>query len=63
MSRAYPTYYLVARKEVDFVTKYFGVEIKWQSTVTPSDFPRVPIREKILLSRHDLAFHEPRNSP
>ncbi|MFA4702199.1 ATP-binding protein [Pyrococcus kukulkanii] len=61
LSRAYPTYYLVARKEVDFVTKYFGVEVKWQSTVTPSDFPRVPIREKILLSKHDLAFHEPRN--
>jgi len=41
---------------VDFITPYFGVEVKWRKNVKPSDFPRVGVRNKVLLSKGTLEF-------
>ena len=42
------------KKEVDFVTGDFGFELKWQDSVTPSDFPDVGLKNKVLLSKKTL---------
>jgi predicted AAA+ superfamily ATPase len=61
LKRLYPTYFFHGSKEVDFVTPDFGVEVKWQGRVSPSDFPRVGIKNKILLSKNRLDFVEDKN--
>ncbi|AFL95071.1 hypothetical protein CL1_0866 [Thermococcus cleftensis] len=61
LKRLYPTYFLSGSREVDFITPGFGVEVKWRNRVRPSDFPRVGIREKILLSKDRLEFIEGKN--
>ncbi|AEC51906.1 hypothetical protein PNA2_0990 [Pyrococcus sp. NA2] len=61
LKRLYQTYFFSGSKEVDFVTPHFGVEVKWRGKVKPSDFPRVGIKEKILLSRDKLEFIESKN--
>ncbi len=61
LKRLYPTYFFSGSREVDFLTLNFGVEVKWRKGVKPSDFPRVGIREKILLSRDKLKFFEGNN--
>ncbi|WP_048150621.1 ATP-binding protein [Palaeococcus ferrophilus] len=61
LKRLYPTYFFHGSREVDFVTPHFGVEVKWQGRVSPSDFPRVGIKNKILLSKEGLDFVEGRN--
>ena len=61
LKRLYPTYFFSGSREVDFVTPYFGVEVKWRNKVKPSDFPRVGIREKIRLSKDELNFFEGSN--
>lgn len=43
------------KKEVDFVLKGTGIEVKWKKTVTESDFPDIPVRKKILLSKNALS--------
>ena len=55
------TYFFHNAREIDFITKDFGVEVKWQNKVKPSDFPRVGIKNKILLSKGKLDFIEGRN--
>lgn len=38
-----------------------GVEVKWQERVGSRDFPRVGLRDKVLLCREGLKFVEERN--
>ncbi len=61
LKRLYPTYFFSGSKEVDFVTPHFGVEVKWRQRVRPQDFPRVGIKNKLLLSRDKLEFLEGSN--
>ncbi|WP_324735271.1 ATP-binding protein [Thermococcus sp. SY098] len=61
IKRNFDTYFFHNTKEVDFVTRDFGIEVKWQNKVKPSDFPRVGIKNKILLSKGKLDFIEERN--
>ena len=61
LKRLYPTYFFSGSREVDFVTPYFGVEVKWRKRVRPQDFPRVGIKNKILLSKDKLEFLEGSN--
>ncbi len=42
------------KKEVDFVIGDFGFELKWQNDVAASDFPKIGIKNKILLSKKGL---------
>lgn len=39
------------KREIDFVVDSFGFEAKWQNEVTDYDFPKVDIKNKILLSK------------
>jgi len=61
LKRNFETYFFYGKREVDFVTKRFGVEVKWQNKVKASDFPRVGIKNKLLLSKKDMEFVEGRN--
>jgi len=61
LKRNFETYFFYGKREVDFVTKKFGVEVKWQNKVKASDFPRVGIKNKLLLSKKDTEFVEGRN--
>ena len=61
LSRLFPTYYFYGSKEVDFIAGNLGIEVKWRKSVSSSDFPRVGIKNKILLSKADLDFVESRN--
>jgi len=58
LKRNFETYFFYGKREVDFVTKRFGVEVKWQNKVKVSDFPRVGIKNKLLLSKKDMEFVE-----
>ena len=61
LKRNFETYFFYGKREVDFVTKRFGVEVKWQNKVKVSDFPRVGIKNKLLLSKKDTEFVEGKN--
>jgi len=61
LKRNFETYFFYGKREVDFVTKRFGVEVKWQNKVKASDFPRVGIKNKLLLSKKNMEFVEGRN--
>ena len=61
LKRNFETYFFYGKREVDFVTKKFGVEVKWQNKVKASDFPRVGIKNKLLLSKKDTEFVEGKN--
>lgn len=61
LKRLFSTYYFYGSKEIDFIAGNMGIEVKWRRSVSPSDFPRVGIRNKILLSKTDLGFIESRN--
>ena len=61
LKRNFETYFFYGKREVDFVTKKFGVEVKWQNKVKASDFPRVGIKNKLLLSKKNMEFVEGRN--
>ena len=61
LKRLHPTYFFSGSKEVDFLTPGFGVEVKWRKKVRPSDFPRVGIKNKVLLSKDTLEFIEGSN--
>jgi len=54
-------YFHGGKREVDFVVGDAGVELKWQGRTSSSDFPRIGLQEKILLSRRDLDYVEERN--
>lgn len=51
-------FYLSGKKEVDFGSLDFGVEVKWQKKVSLPDFPPVQLKNKILLSKSDFNFFE-----
>jgi len=51
-------FYLSFRKEVDFFIESCGIEVKWQSKLTPKDFPKIDLKQKILLSKSDFQFFE-----
>ncbi len=44
------------KKEIDICFGDFGVEVKWQERVHPADFPRVDIRNRVLLSKRTFDF-------
>ena len=44
------------RREVDFIIGDFGLEVKWQNRVDPSDFPEIDIKNKILLSKNSIEY-------
>ena len=48
------------KRELDFVVGEVGVELKWQERVSFSDFPRVGVSEKLLLTKHELDHDEGR---
>ena len=50
------------KKEVDFVVENFGFEAKWQNEVNISDFPKVNIKNKILLSKKTLEYEHLTNT-
>ncbi len=50
------------KKEVDFVVGSFGFEVKWQNEVNIVDFPKVDIKNRILLSKKTLAYEETTNT-
>ncbi|MCD6412170.1 ATP-binding protein, partial [bacterium] len=51
-------FYLSFGKEVDFFIESCGIEVKWQSKLTPKDFPKIDLKQKILLSKSDFQFFE-----
>jgi len=61
LKRIFKTYYFYGSKEIDFIAEDIGVEVKWRKNVSRSDFPRIGIKNKILLSRSELDFVESRN--
>ena len=62
LRRTYGEVHLLAGgREVDFVVGGTGVEVKWQERVDARDFPRVGLRDKILLCKEGLKFIEERN--
>jgi hypothetical protein len=42
------------KREVDFVIGDFGFEMKWQNEVSETDFPKVELKNKVLLSKKTL---------
>lgn len=51
-------YYFHQKKEVDFYLHNTGIEVKWQDKVDKKDFPRVEIKNKILLSKSEYEVYE-----
>ncbi|MCS7384450.1 MAG: ATP-binding protein [archaeon GB-1867-097] len=49
------------RKEVDACFNNFGVEVKYKGGVTFKDFPKINVKNKVLVSRNELNFDEERN--
>lgn len=49
------------RKEIDIVFKNFGIEVKWKEKVESKDFPKVDIKNKLLLCKEDVGFDEEKN--
>lgn len=54
-------YFHSGKREVDFICGDAGVELKWQERTSTKDFPRVALRDKILLSKRDLEYVEGHN--
>ena len=44
------------RKEVDLCFDDFGIEVKWQEKVDKKDFPKINIKNKILISKNEFEF-------
>jgi len=61
LSRCFEVYFHSGKKEVDFICGDVAVEVKWQERTSPSDFPRVPFPNKILLCKSGLEYVEERN--
>lgn len=49
-------YFFSGRREVDFIIGDAGVEVKWQAAAGAGDFPRVGIKNKILLGRENIDY-------
>jgi len=54
-------YILTGKREVDFVVGGAGIEVKWQERVDAKDFPRVGLRDKILLCKEGVRYVEKGN--
>jgi predicted AAA+ superfamily ATPase len=50
--------FLRNHREIDFVAKDVGIEIKWQEHVTAKDFPISELKHKILLSKNDAKLDD-----
>jgi hypothetical protein len=61
MRRYGEVHILAGKREVDFVVGGAGVEVKWQERVDAKDFPRVGLKDKILLCREGVRYVEERN--
>ncbi len=42
------------KKEIDFVSKNTGIEVKWRENVEANDFPKINFKNKILLSKNTV---------
>ena len=49
------------KKEIDICFDDFGIEVKWQERVNFNDFPKIDIKNKILLSKNKMEFDKERN--
>lgn len=49
-------FYFHQKKEIDFYIENSGVEVKWQKKVGKEDFPRLELKNKILLSKDQSEF-------
>ena len=49
------------KKEVDFVFGEWGLELKWQDSAGVRDFPKVGIRNRIILSKKTLEYASAEN--
>lgn len=47
---------LAGKREIDFYVKQIAIELKWQSKVKKTDFPKTDIKNKILLTKDDFEF-------
>lgn len=52
---------MAGKREVDFVVGRAGIEVKWQERVDTKDFPRVGLRDKILLCKEGVRYVEKGN--
>lgn len=50
--------FLRSNKELDFVSGNIGIEVKWQEHVSTTDFPKIDLPQKILLSKKDIDLNE-----
>ena len=48
-------------REIDVCFKNFGIEVKWQENVDERDFPKVNIKNKILVSKDEFDFIKEKN--
>jgi len=51
-------FYLSFKKEIDFFVENCAIEVKWQPKLTLKDFPKIDLKQKILLSKSDFQFFE-----
>ena len=49
-------FYLSGKKEVDFFVNQMGIEVKWQNKINKKDFPKIDLKNKILLSKNEFKF-------
>jgi len=51
-------FYLIQKrgKEIDFVFDNIGIEVKWQNKINFQDFPKIEIKDKILLTRSNFEY-------
>ncbi len=54
-------YFFSGKREVDFIAGDAGIEVKWQDGVRKSDFPRIGIKNKFLLSKKKICHLEETN--
>ncbi|MDI6819851.1 MAG: ATP-binding protein [Candidatus Hodarchaeaceae archaeon] len=51
-------YFFSDKREVDFVVGDVGIEVKWQTAAGASDFPKVGIKNKVLLGGEHIYYLE-----
>lgn len=60
LRRKFNVYFFSGRKEIDFLIGETGIEVKWQP-VRPSDFPRLAVKNKILVGKEGFEYVEKAN--
>ena len=48
-------------KEIDVCFKDFGIEVKWQENVDERNFPRINVKNKILISKNEFKYNKEKN--